>query len=96
MSDYIEADRAREIVRNHYKSQSWKNKVDRMSDKQVYAIFFSICERVGKSHADGMKQGCQDIPKKVQKQKLPSAYGTPFLMSELQRLRDGKFGGVHG
>lgn len=71
MSCYVDADHAREIVRDHYKSPKWKNKVDKMSDRQVYAIFFSMCERVGKSHVDGFVQGFKNTTDETHK-KIPA------------------------
>lgn len=35
-------DRTRNILRGAYKSQTWKDKVDKMSDAQVYAIYIKF------------------------------------------------------
>ncbi len=61
MPDYVEADRAREIVRDAYKSPKWKKKVDQMSDRQVYAIFFSICERGEKKRKERVSKLSENV-----------------------------------
>ena len=107
--DYIEADRAREIVRDAYKSEAWKKKVDGMSDRQVYAIFFSMCERNEKNRKAQVKAMSdniktlrennpallheeENIPKAfVRKIKISCGESTPFMLSELERMRNGGF-----
>jgi hypothetical protein len=109
MPDYVEADRAREIVRDAYKGDKWKKKVDCMSDRQVYAIFLSMSERNEKKRkervrevSDAHKKYKKDYPDwkpfgekfpKVKPQPIKISCGepTPFMMSELERLRNGGF-----
>ena len=33
------------LVSQVYKSDTWKNKVQRMPDRQIMAIYYSFCER---------------------------------------------------
>lgn len=107
MSYYVEADRAREIVRDAYKSEAWKKKVDCMSDRQVYAIFFSMSERNEKKRKEQVKfrseniksikennPGLIDLDKvyeKVRPIKITCGETTPFMMAELERMRNGGF-----
>lgn len=115
MPDYVEADRAREIVRDAYKSDKWKKKVDKMSDRQVYAIFLSMSERnekkrkeqvrvssrIARNAREAMREQSHfpnvinpaDECKKVKPQKIKITCGetTPFMMAELERMRNGGF-----
>lgn len=109
MPDYLEADRAREIVRDAYKSDKWKKKVDCMSDRQVYAIFFSMSERNEKKRKERVRTMSENvksirennpallpseenIPKvKPELIKITCGETTPFMMAELERLRNGGF-----
>lgn len=36
----------REIVRNEYPGQKWKDKVDKMSDSQVIALYYQFINKV--------------------------------------------------
>lgn len=107
MPDYVEADRAREIVRDAYKSDKWKKKVDCMSDRQVYAIFFSMSERNEKKRKERVRTMSENVksirehhPKlidpdksyeKVRPIKITCGETTPFMMAELERMRNGGF-----
>ena len=115
MPDYVEADRAREIVRDAYKGDKWKKKVDCMSDRQVYAIFFSMSERNEKKRKEQVQVSSRivrtaretmreqshfpnvinpaDECKKVKPQPIKITCGTctPFMISELERMRNGGF-----
>ena len=109
MPDYVEADRAREIVRDAYKSDKWKKKVDGMSDRQVYAIFLSMSEHNEKKRkeqvrvmSDNVKSLRENNPALiyedehiskavVEKIKISCGTCTPFMMAELERMRNGGF-----
>lgn len=107
MPDYVEADRAREIVRDAYKGDKWKKKVDGMSDRQVYAIFLSMSERNEKKRKDQVKVRSENVKsirehhpelidpdksyEKVRPIKITCGETTPFMMAELERMRNGGF-----
>lgn len=107
MAYYVEADRAREIVRDTYKSDKWKKKVDCMSDRQVYAIFFSMSERNEKKRKERVRTMSENIKsirennpglidpdkayEKVRPIKITCGETTPFMMAELERMRNGGF-----
>lgn len=109
MPDYLEADRAREIVRDAYKGDKWKKRVDCMSDRQVYAIFFSICERNEKKRKERVRTMSDNVksirennpglidPDKAYEKVIPikikisCGEPTPFMLSELERMRNGGF-----
>jgi hypothetical protein len=107
MPDYVEADRAREMVRDAYKSDKWKKKVDCMSDRQVYAIFFSMSERNEKKRKERVRTMSENIKsirennpglidpdksyEKVRPIKITCGETTPFMMAELERMRNGGF-----
>lgn len=42
---YVDLDDARMVVKNMYKSDKWREKVRRMPDRQVLAIFFRLTEK---------------------------------------------------
>lgn len=107
MPDYVDADRAREIVRDAYKGDKWKKKVDKMSDRQVYAIFFSMSERNEKKRKERVRTMSENVKsirehhpelidpdkvyEKVRPIKITCGETTPFMMAELERMRNGGF-----
>ena len=55
----VSVDDARYIISKLYSSPIWKDKVKKMPDKQVLAIYFSSCDR-----------GAFDKPKKSKKKEI--------------------------